>query len=178
MKARCSTIREVVVAAAQGGRVCPGLLRRLRISCEGRSPLPFALRNVRRCLANAQSLVYTKSAGWADTCEGVLAMCDYSLHGVRSRPAKISDRLVTKDFGTGTRGFASVTDATMAVCLLPGTEVAFSSEVTYAGWTFGSLMRGAFQVKTPHKTAIFREINKGKAGIHRDALEFPDGNVV
>ena len=105
-------------------------------------------------------------------------MCDYSLHGVRSRPAKISDKLVTKDFGTGTRGFASVNDATTAVCLLPGTEVAFSSEVTYAGWTFGSLMRGAFQVKTPHKTAIFREINKGKAGIHRDALEFPDGNVV
>ena len=105
-------------------------------------------------------------------------MCDYSLHGVRSRPAKISDRLVTKDFGTGTRGFASVTDATTAVCLLPGTEVAFASEVTHADWTFGSLMRGAFQVKTSHKTAIFREINKGKAGIHRDALEFPDGNVV
>ena len=105
-------------------------------------------------------------------------MCDYSLHGVRSRPAKIGDKLVTKDFGTGTRGFASVTDATTVVCLLPGTEVAFSSEVTYADWTFGSLMRGAFQVKPPHKIAIFREINKGKPGIHRDALEFPDGNVV
>jgi hypothetical protein len=35
-------------------------------------------------------------------------MCDYSLHSVRSRPAKIGDKLVTKDFGTGTRGFASV----------------------------------------------------------------------
>ena len=105
-------------------------------------------------------------------------MCDYSLHGVRSRPAKISDKLVTKDFGTGTHGFASVTDPTTAVCLLPGTEVAFASEVTHADWTFGSLMRGAFQVKTPHKTAIFREINQGKAGIHRDALEFPDGDIV
>ena len=105
-------------------------------------------------------------------------MCDYSLHGVRSRPAKISDKLVTKDFGTGTRGFAAVTDATTAVCLLPGTEVAFASEVTYADWRFGSLFTGAFQVKTSHKTAIFREINTGKAGIHRDALEFPDGNVV
>ena len=71
-----------------------------------------------------------------------------------------------------------MTDATTAVCLLPGTEVAFASGVTYANWTFGSLMRGAFQVKTPHKTAIFREINKGKTGIHRDALEFPDGDVV
>jgi hypothetical protein len=86
--------------------------------------------------------------------------------------------LVTKDFGTGTRGFASVTDATTAVCLLPGTEVAFASEVTYADWRFGSLFTGAFRVKTSHKTAIFREINKGKAGIHRDALEFPDGNIV
>jgi hypothetical protein len=86
--------------------------------------------------------------------------------------------LVTKDFGTGTRGFASVTDATTAVCLLPGTEVAFASEVTYADWRFGSLFTRAFQVKTSHKTAIFREINKGKAEFHRDALEFPDGNVV
>jgi hypothetical protein len=66
----------------------------------------------------------------------------------------------------------------MAVCLLPGTEVAFASQVTYANWTFGSLFTRAAQVKTPHKTAIFREINKGKPGIHRDALEFPDGNVV
>ena len=105
-------------------------------------------------------------------------MCDYSLHGVRSRPAKISDKLVTKDFGTGTRGFASVTDTHTAICLLPGTEVAFASEITYADWRFWSLFTGAFQVKTSHKTAIFREINKGKAGIHRDALEFPDGNVV
>ena len=105
-------------------------------------------------------------------------MCDYSLHGVRSRPAEIGDKLETKNFGTGTRGFASVTDATTVVCLLPGTEVAFASQVTYADWTFGSLFTRAVQAKTPHKTAIFREINKGKPGIHRDALEFPDGNVV
>src|SRR5215831_15750893 len=83
--------------------------RDTREAWEGRSPSPLARRN-KALLGNAQSLVYTKSAGWADTCEGVLAMCDYSLHGVRSRPAKISDKLVTKDFGTGTRGFASVTD--------------------------------------------------------------------
>jgi hypothetical protein len=113
-------------------------------------------------------------------------MCDYSLHGVRSRPAKIDDKLVTKDFGTGTRGFASVTDAATCVCLLPGTELAFAREVSYADWTFQSLFTGALrlkttgalQLKTPHKTAIFRQINKGQAGIHRDALEFPDGQVV
>ena len=105
-------------------------------------------------------------------------MCDYSLHGVRSRPAKIDDKLVTKDFGTGTRGFASVTDAATCVCLLPGTELAFAREVSYADWTFRSLFTGAVQVKTPHRTAIFRQINKGKIAAHHDALEFPDGAIV
>jgi len=104
-------------------------------------------------------------------------MCDYSLHSVRSRPAKIGDKLVTKDFGTGTRGFASVTDASTAVCVLPGTELAFASEVRHEDWTIRSLIRWT-QVETPHKTAIFRQINKGQEGIHRDALEFPDGQVV
>jgi hypothetical protein len=105
-------------------------------------------------------------------------MCDYSLHSVRSRPAKIGDKLVTKDFGTGTRGFASMTDASTAVCALPGTELAFASEVRHADWTIRCLMRGTLQVKAPYKTAIFRQINKGLEGIHRDALEFPDGKVV
>ena len=114
-------------------------------------------------------------------------MCDYSLHSVRSRPAKIGDKLVTKDFGTGTRGFASVTDASTAVCVLPGAELAFASEARHADWTIRSLIRGTqvrgtqvrgTQVKIPHKTAIFRQINKGQEGIHRDALEFPDGMVV
>jgi hypothetical protein len=49
-------------------------------------------------------------------------MCDFSLHSVKSRPAKVGDKLTTRDFGTGTRGFAASEDATMAVCVLPGTE--------------------------------------------------------
>ena len=36
-------------------------------------------------------------------------MCDFSLQNVRSRPAKVGDKLVTRDFGTGTRGFAAWT---------------------------------------------------------------------
>jgi hypothetical protein len=28
------------------------------------------------------------------------------------------------------------------------------------------------------KTAIFRQINKGKVAAHHDALEFPDGQIV
>ena len=38
-------------------------------------------------------------------------MCDYSLHHVASRPAKVGDQLTTRDFGTGTRGFAAAQDA-------------------------------------------------------------------
>ena len=57
-------------------------------------------------------------------------MCDYSLHNVRSRPAKVGDKLTTRDFGTGTRGFAASEDANLAVCVLPGTELSFASDVT------------------------------------------------
>jgi hypothetical protein len=53
-------------------------------------------------------------------------MCDYSLHHVKSRPAKVGDKLRTVNFNTGTRGFASPDDRTTAVCVLPGTELAFS----------------------------------------------------
>src|SRR6516165_9667457 len=56
-------------------------------------------------------------------------MCDFSLHSIKSRPAKVGDKLATRDFGTGTRGFAASEDATMAVCVLPGTELAFAHEI-------------------------------------------------
>jgi hypothetical protein len=58
-------------------------------------------------------------------------MCDYSLHSVRTRPAKVGEKLVTHDFGTGTRGFAAPEDCSVAVCILPGTELAFKKPVTY-----------------------------------------------
>jgi hypothetical protein len=60
-------------------------------------------------------------------------MCDYSLQNVKSRPAKVGDKLTTQNFGTGTRGFAASEDANVAVCVLPGTELSFSSEVTCQG---------------------------------------------
>ena len=106
-------------------------------------------------------------------------MCDYSLHGVRNRPAKVGERLVTTDFGTGTRGFASPDDVKTAVCLLPGTELAFSGEVTYPGWTISSLIKGrfTFRTRTAHRTAIFRQINPGMP-THHDALELPDGEIL
>jgi hypothetical protein len=96
-------------------------------------------------------------------------MCDYSLHHVKSRPAKVGDKLTTRDFGTGTHGFAAWEDATVAVCVLPGTELCFADEVTFALWHVRVIK---------YKTAIFRQINLDKRWTHHDALEFPDGEIV
>ena len=101
-------------------------------------------------------------------------MCDYSLQSVGSRPAKVGDKLVTRDFGTGTRGFSASDDRGLAVCVLPGTELAFTGGVA-------CLPTGLFGWKTKkinHRTAIFRQLNKVKLAAHHDALEFPDGRTV
>jgi len=101
-------------------------------------------------------------------------MCDYSLHSIKSRPAKIGDKLTTRDFGTGTRGFAPSEDASVAVCVRPGTELSFTREVTCQ--SIGML--GWRDKIIKHKTAIFRQINKERFAAHHDALEFPDGRIV
>ena len=80
-------------------------------------------------------------------------MCDYSLHTAKSRPAKVGDKLVTRNFNTGTRGFAAPEDAWTAVCVLPGTELAFTKEVrSMRIGLFGCKMK-----KVEHTTAIFRQ---------------------
>jgi hypothetical protein len=101
-------------------------------------------------------------------------MCDYSLHSIKSRPAKVGDKLTTHDFGTGTRGFAASEDVKVAVCVLPGTELSFSREVKRLParlWVWQDRV-------IEHTTAIFRQINKEKIAAHHDALEFPDGRIV
>ena len=78
-------------------------------------------------------------------------MCDYSLHNVKSRPAKVGDKLTTHNFNTGTRGYSAQEDANMADCVLPGTELAFKRMVMYSP-------RGFFSWKgsiIAHTTAIF-----------------------
>jgi hypothetical protein len=100
-------------------------------------------------------------------------MCDFSLYSLRSRPAQVGDKLVTHDFGTGTRGFAAVDDLNVAVCLMPGTELAFSSEVAI----LPSGLLGWERKTTNYRTAIFRQVNKEKSAAHHDALEFPDGRI-
>src|SRR3974390_2116916 len=101
----------------------------------------------------ANFLLFSDGGG---TTEEVFSMCDYSLHNVKSRPAKVGDKLTTRDFHTGTRGFSAPEDAYMAVCVLPGTELAFKKMVMYSP-------RGFFSWKASvvaHTTAIFRQINK------------------
>jgi hypothetical protein len=99
-------------------------------------------------------------------------MCDYSLHSVKTRPAQVGDKLTTRLFEGGTRGFCAPEDASMAVCLLPGTELSFTEEVRRLRpwpWSKGTIK---------HRTAIFRQINKNVLTTHHDALEFPDGQIV
>ena len=101
-------------------------------------------------------------------------MCDYSLHAVRTRPAKIEDKLVTTAFKNSiTRGFAAVDKPNVAVCLLPGTEIAFDDDVKCERW--GSFLPSK---NLGQRLARFRQTNVDYATIHHDALEFPDGQVV
>lgn len=99
-------------------------------------------------------------------------MCDYSLHAVASRPARVGETLITTTFrGTSTRGFASESEPAVAVCVLPGTELAFAENVKYDNrwiWTkainFQVGKFGAIAPDDPHR--------------HHDAIEFPDGSNV
>ncbi len=101
-------------------------------------------------------------------------MCDYSLHLVASRPAKVGDKLITTDFAKSiTRGFAALGEPEVAVCLLPGTELAFEDDVQYhrALSLFG-------KASVNHRVARFRQVNMNDPHVHHDALEFPDGPIV
>ena len=100
-------------------------------------------------------------------------MCDYSLHLIASRPAKVADRLVSTVFANSvTCGFTEVGKPDVAVCLLPGTKVAFVKDVQF-GRAFG-----IFGKTHAHRVARFRQINMDEPYVHHDALEFPDGRIV
>jgi hypothetical protein len=99
-------------------------------------------------------------------------MCDYSLHTVASRPARVGETLVTTGFhGTSTRGFAAKGEPNVAVCLLPGTELAFEGNVRFNRYWLSTRSTG-FSV------ARFCAIEPGTSDQHHDALSFPDGKTV
>ena len=101
-------------------------------------------------------------------------MCDYSLHHVATRPARIEDKLVATKFPNSiTRGFTAVGEPNVAVCLLPGTEIAFDQNVECEP-SFGI----GPNKKIGERLARFRQINMDNPVAHHDALEFPDGQVV
>ena len=105
-------------------------------------------------------------------------MCDYSLHNVASRPAKVGDRLVSTRFQNSiTGGFASVDDPHVAVCLLPGTELAFEENVAHER-SYGLIFPRSEVVVSGQNVARFRQVNLDQPHAHHDALEFPDGEVV
>jgi hypothetical protein len=98
-------------------------------------------------------------------------MCDYSLHSVETRPAKVGDKLTTRVFNFSTRGFCAPEDVHVAVCVRPGTELSFTDEVRRTRpWPWTKSIH--------HKSAIFRRINLDNQHTHHDALEFPDGQIV
>ena len=98
-------------------------------------------------------------------------MCDYSLHAVATRPAEVAETLVSTKFQTtSTRGFASPDNPNIAVCLRPGTEIAFEREVQTDGMTF--------RKSIGDQLARFRQINLNEPTQHHDALEFSNGTVV
>lgn len=98
-------------------------------------------------------------------------MCDYSLHAVATRPAKVAETLVSTKFQSSTtRGFASPDDPQVAVCLRPGTELAFENDVRAEGIFFCR--------KIGDRLARFRQIDLNQPARHHDALEFSNGAVV
>jgi hypothetical protein len=100
-------------------------------------------------------------------------MCDYSLHLVKSRPAKVGDKLLSTKFANSiTHGFAAVGEPDVAVCLLPGTEIAFDKNVV----EYRNSLLPNRQLEA--KVAQFRQIHMDNPKTHHDALEFPNGRIL
>ena len=100
-------------------------------------------------------------------------MCDYSLEHLASRPARVGDTLVTTRFRQSlTGGFYAIGEPNVAVCLKPGTELAFEREIEVpSGFWIRPKKLGA-------NVARFRQVNEGCRTMHHDALELPGGRVV
>jgi len=117
-------------------------------------------------------------------------MCDYSLHHVSSRPAKVADKLVTMELAKAhVRGFAAVGELgpqlvihdsppEVAVCLLPGTELAFDENVQYERPISFLGLKFSGKARLDHKVASFRKVDEDNLYVQHDALEFPNGQVL
>lgn len=100
-------------------------------------------------------------------------MCDYSLHHLEARPAIVGAKLESTTFpGTVTCGFCVDDNRACAICLQPGTEIAFDAPIRHYEDPTG------FPVTSEATVAIFRQINPNDMYAHHDALELPDGQIV
>src|SRR5260221_12838019 len=71
--------------------------------------------------------------------------------------------------------FAADYVSNVAVCLLPGTEIAFDENVECEP-SFGTGILS--NKKIGQRLARFRQVNMDNPVAHHDALEFPDGQLV
>ena len=101
-------------------------------------------------------------------------MCDYSLESLESRPAKVGDRLISTVFTNSiTRGLASPDALSVAVCLRPGTKLAFNADIECEEMHFFPARKF-----TGMRTAIFRQFNMHMPHQYHDKLELPNGRFV
>lgn len=121
-------------------------------------------------------------------------MCDFSIAHGKSRPAKKGERLQTDQLSFHTHGFRAVDDTApdgekTAVCILPGTELAFEESVKVRGPAIRKITRLNAEgieerveigrvPEANDRVATFVQIDKNIAHTHHDALEFPNGNIV
>ena len=91
----------------------------------------------------------------------------------RSHPQlRVGDAIVSTSFrGTSTRGFAVEGEPGVAVCLLPGTELAFDRDIKYDRNWISTRSAGT-------QVARFCAVELNRQHQHHDALMFPDGNTV
>ena len=98
-------------------------------------------------------------------------MCDYSLHTAKSRPARVGDRLVTRNFTQEPEDSPRRRMRAPQFAFFPALN---SPSIR----SFSARGLAGVEVKTiEHTTAIFRQVNKSEPRTHHDALEFPDGHI-
>jgi hypothetical protein len=103
----------------------------------------------------SRSADFSASSGTRKSASGWRRWAGANSLGVASIPARVGDKLVSTSFlKSCTRGFAAVDEPNVAVCLLPGTELAFEENLRCeSAYGFG------FK-RLPHKMARFRQVNK------------------
>ena len=104
-------------------------------------------------------------------------MCDYSIRSIASRPAVVGESLITRHFGTGTTGFGPENGEEVAICVLPGTEIAFDGEIFAQCFGHPRFYPPSFRPMGIN-VGRFRQVNKDQPYTHHDALELPDGEVI